>query len=321
MFNGSIDGVKIYNRALSAEEVRYHYNRGGPVAHWKMDEGEGAKAYDESGNRNHGTLTGSTSGTADSGSATTLVDTTLTQAEDFWKDYTLKIVTTTDALAPQGETATITGFAAGTDTLSFAALTAVVDTDDTYKLYYGDEDGPTWVAGKHFGSLSFDGTDDYIDCGNDSSLDITDAITISAWVKVNGVDDGGYIVTKSEYNASGGYALYWVGNSNVLRFFNGNVGNVDSSVVFSDSNVWVYITMKKNASNNITFYRNGVMAGTGNLAISSNSYDCYIGSRSNTVDQANFFNGAIDGVKIYNYARTPAQILIDYNAGRGTHIK
>jgi hypothetical protein len=55
-----VDSVKIYNRALSAEEVRYHYNHGGPVAHWKMDEGEGTRAFDSSGNNNHGTISGAT---------------------------------------------------------------------------------------------------------------------------------------------------------------------------------------------------------------------------------------------------------------------
>jgi hypothetical protein len=52
--------VRIYNRALSAEEVRYHYNQGGPVAHWDMDEGEGTRAFDSSGNNNHGTISGAT---------------------------------------------------------------------------------------------------------------------------------------------------------------------------------------------------------------------------------------------------------------------
>jgi len=32
--------------------------------------------------------------------------------------------------------------------------------------------------------LSFDGTDDYVNCGNKSSLDITGAITLETWVKV-----------------------------------------------------------------------------------------------------------------------------------------
>ena len=49
-FDFSIDNVQIYNRALSAEEIRYHYNRGKPIAHWKFDEGNGMTAYDSAGN-------------------------------------------------------------------------------------------------------------------------------------------------------------------------------------------------------------------------------------------------------------------------------
>jgi hypothetical protein len=108
-FDGAIDEVRIYNRALSAEEVRYHYNRGGPVAHWRFDEGEGSIAYDESSNNNDGTL----------------------------------------HLGSSGNTATSTA----------------------------------WVTGKHGSAIDFDGTDDYVDCGSDSSLNITDAITIEAWMK------------------------------------------------------------------------------------------------------------------------------------------
>jgi len=72
-FNGIIDEVRIYNRALSVEEIRYHYNRGGPVAHWKMDEGEGRTVYDATENDNDGTLG---DGTCDAGAGTCPVWTT-----------------------------------------------------------------------------------------------------------------------------------------------------------------------------------------------------------------------------------------------------
>src|SRR3989344_1954783 len=55
-FTGKIDEVRIYNRALSVAEVRYHYNRGGPVAYWKFDEGSGTTTYDGSGNNNTGQM-------------------------------------------------------------------------------------------------------------------------------------------------------------------------------------------------------------------------------------------------------------------------
>ena len=55
-FRGTIDEVRIYNRALSDAEVRYHYNRGGPVVQWKFDEGSGSTAYDSTDNHNDGHL-------------------------------------------------------------------------------------------------------------------------------------------------------------------------------------------------------------------------------------------------------------------------
>ena len=56
-WNGKIDQVRIYGYARTAAQVAWDYNRGKPVGHWKMDEGEGDKAYDSSGNGNTGTLT------------------------------------------------------------------------------------------------------------------------------------------------------------------------------------------------------------------------------------------------------------------------
>jgi len=58
----TIDEVRIYNRALSAQEVRKLYEWApGPVAHWKFDEHEGTTAYDSAASTtysggNHGTL-------------------------------------------------------------------------------------------------------------------------------------------------------------------------------------------------------------------------------------------------------------------------
>jgi prepilin-type N-terminal cleavage/methylation domain-containing protein len=57
-FDGRIDDVRAYNRALSAVEVTALYNYAPPaVAHWKFDEASGTSAQDASGNGNNGTLT------------------------------------------------------------------------------------------------------------------------------------------------------------------------------------------------------------------------------------------------------------------------
>ena len=56
-FPGIVDHVQVYNYARTPAQIAWDYNRGKPVGWWKMDEGEGDKAYDSSGNGNTGTLT------------------------------------------------------------------------------------------------------------------------------------------------------------------------------------------------------------------------------------------------------------------------
>ena len=238
MFDGIIDEVKIYNRALSAEEIRYHYNRGGPVAHWKFDEGSGTTTYDGTNNNNDVALGG-------------------------------------------GATAAV----------------------------------PTWVTGKYGSALNFDGTDDYVSMPTSSSTEITNAITLEVWVKPNGVDEYGYIISKFDGSTAGGYGLYWFGNNERVDIYSGPSGTAQSNAVFTDSNIWVYVAVTVDSSGNVIFYRNGSNAGTGTLSISSNNLAVLLGNRTGGTSATTYFNGSIDDMRIYNYARTAEEIRLDYNQG------
>ncbi|HEC81506.1 MAG TPA: LamG domain-containing protein [Thermoplasmatales archaeon] len=66
-FQGIVDEVRVYNRALSASEIQQLYNQGGGgnqppteglVGYWSFDEGSGSIAHDYSGNGNDGTIYG-----------------------------------------------------------------------------------------------------------------------------------------------------------------------------------------------------------------------------------------------------------------------
>ncbi len=61
--HGKVDQVRVFNYALTPAQVAYDYNRGGPIAHWKMDECQGSTINDGSGNGLNGTLTVGASGT------------------------------------------------------------------------------------------------------------------------------------------------------------------------------------------------------------------------------------------------------------------
>ena len=69
------------------------------------------------------------------------------------------------------------------------------------------------------------------------------------------------------------------------------------------------------------FYRNGAYIGSHtNTLVNSGGTTLFRIGRGGAAD-ASYFNGQIDEVKIYNYARTAEQIMQDYNAGLATHLK
>ena len=62
-FNGKLDDARIYNYARTPAQIAWDYNRGKPIGWWKLDEGQGSRAVDSSGNGNHGALTNMTPAT------------------------------------------------------------------------------------------------------------------------------------------------------------------------------------------------------------------------------------------------------------------
>ncbi len=73
--DGSIDQVRLFDYARTPTHVAWDYNKGGPVAEWKMDECAGSSLKDSSGNSYTGTLTvgsgGSQTSTTDMGTCST----------------------------------------------------------------------------------------------------------------------------------------------------------------------------------------------------------------------------------------------------------
>jgi hypothetical protein len=74
------------------------------------------------------------------------------------------------------------------------------DNDGTPKNFQDAGGGTTDAIGQVDGADDFAGDDDYVDCGNDSSLDVTDAITIEAWAKPNELSQIQTILSKGSYS-------------------------------------------------------------------------------------------------------------------------
>ena len=80
--------------------------------------------------------------------------------------------------------------------------------DESGNENHGTVFGDTSLTDDRFGNVNyaylFDGDDDYIDCGEGTSLDMTEAISVVAWVKTSSMD-GPRIVSRQDSGA--GYEL------------------------------------------------------------------------------------------------------------------
>ena len=164
------------------------------------------------------------------------------------------------------------------------------------------------------GWFTFDGTDDYINCGNNSSLAIVGDITIYALVYFNSF--GGYngIVGKTSANSVPASFDYYTNPSNptFLSFLRGN-GSAFTTVQSNQNislNRWYQIAVTMNGTN-VTHYLNGTSNGTGILSttVGDNGDPVLIGNRG---DFFTDMNGSISSVQIYSRALTTAEIKQNY---------
>jgi hypothetical protein len=176
--------------------------------------------------------------------------------------------------------------------------------------------GPISAAGRLGASLSFDGVDDSVIKSDNATLDITNAITISAWIKPIASDANGTIVTKL-----GAYYLERHSDNKLQVYFYGlSSPGYHQSTVIIPNNSWSFVTVTYDGSS-IRLYVDGALnreipSITGSITNSASSL--FVGSLEPGGSDNYEFTGFIDHVKIYNYARTPAQIAWEYNRGEPT---
>ncbi len=193
------------------------------------------------------------------------------------------------------------------------------------------------AIGKAGQALNFDGTNDYINTSNNQNIDMTGDMTISAWIYSKG---GGNhtIVSKafcdSEFPDAGTPYVFSVTPINKMNYQSSDRnsgpcinGSYSSDITSSNSislNQWQHIVLVSNSSQlKVTFYLNSlqdsggwqtynVPDGGASLRIGSLVVDNGLGG----LTLSNFFNGAIDEVRIYNRTLSASEVTELYNQGR-----
>ena len=167
---------------------------------------------------------------------------------------------------------------------------------------------PQWTGGKVNHALDFDGDDDYVDCGNDESLNIISAITIEAWVNTNSLETR-EIITRVNGN-DWGHIVYQIhiGDKKIQwRVYNGSSGGINIVVSGSiETNKWYHVVATLD-NQYVRLYVNNVKYETLNT-IGTLLSDPSIHTRIGTWITAYNFKGLIDEVRIYNRALSLEEI-------------
>ena len=171
-------------------------------------------------------------------------------------------------------------------------------------------DNSNWVNGKFGKALDFDGSDDHVVVATNSVLELTDG-TVSFWAKLNGSSDINYgVVGYRGSVANTRYSVHMNPNDDTIGLWNASTFGTVSTTI--DPNIWYHVTLVESGSD-ATVYVNGVSVGTtGNAFSSVTGQPLYIGHAPGSSEN---FDGTIDDVRIYNYARTAVQVQQDYNNG------
>jgi hypothetical protein len=186
-------------------------------------------------------------------------------------------------------------------------------TDSSGANNPGTINGPAWSATGKFGSaLSFDGVNDIVTVPDANSLDLTNGMTLEAWVRPTVVNSWRTIMLKER---TGGlvYAMY--GNTDTNRpsahsFIGASEFDTRGTAALA-ANTWTHLAATYDGLN-LRLYVNGAQVSsralTGSMAASTGALR--IGG--NSIWQE-WFSGLIDEVRVYNRALTAAEVTQDMN--------
>ena len=185
---------------------------------------------------------------------------------------------------------------------------------------------PTFIPANRPGAMGqaivFDGDRDSVLAPNAVQL-LSDFTTVSFWIRVdkmNTADPEAYVMDFGHWDQRWKISLpqhrkiVWTTNSKNNQFPN-FISDMDSG----DGNdlpigVWSYITMVHDGKNDI-IYKDGVKVNTKPAEGKLNSTNRPLGFGNNPIEGKQYFNGALDNVKIYNKALTEAEALKLFTGG------
>lgn len=219
------------------------------------------------------------------------------------------------------QTSNVTDFNSSKNLVSFWKFDKNNSTHviDSFGNNDGTVSGATWnETGKYGGAYDFDGDSDYIQVPDNSSLNISDGLILSAWVNVKNFGSGGEVIRK------GDSYIMRVNSAGTTLFYLNGVSDTSLTGTVIPNNTWVHLGMVYNTTHKI-IYVNGtqdaIEVTTG--SITKDSKNLRFGLDMGTTYD---FNGTIDEVRIFNKALNNNdvsklyQLSNPYNVNNATEV-
>jgi len=170
-----------------------------------------------------------------------------------------------------------------------------------------------WVAGVNNQALQFNGTSTYVDCGTGASLNLTDGVTISAWVKMD-FTAGDRKIAGNQDLVTGGYK-FGLFTNNMAEFEirtstnAATLNRTSAGGTALQQGVWYHVAGVYSKGQYIRTYVYGnldrELATTVLLGSSTGSFK--LGRDPGSA--AYYWLGAMDDVAVYSRALSPEEIL------------
>jgi hypothetical protein len=171
-------------------------------------------------------------------------------------------------------------------------------------------------------AYSFDGTSNFINIPDNSTLDLTSNFTISAWFNPNSLGIVNMILSKHDGNLEHGYTFgLWQGSSNSFVCFQASP-NYNSST-YPNTSGSAYIGQWKNftatyekSTGLLNYYLDGVIIFSSIVIfnIQNTSQSLRIGTNFQNNSAMHFFSGQLDDITIWNRALTQQEITTLYQS-------
>jgi len=158
-------------------------------------------------------------------------------------------------------------------------------------------------------SLYFNGTDEYVNCGTDASINISGDITVSAFIKTTHTEDNLSIIEKY-YSGGNGWGIATTNNGQNLFFYgrtvDGGFEAVASPIIINDGN-WHHVVITRAGSEWSIIIDGHLTSQTNSDGSFSNGNPLVFGQEWSNISMYPY-NGYLDNVGIWDRALTDEEI-------------